>query len=150
MTARKHRVRVMLDTNIFVRNFKARNKSSHNCRIIRLWLLEAKLQLVVSEEVVAEYLEIFDDVLRMVPSTLGKWRSRFADDPRVTMVNLGARHTESRDPDDNVFLSTARAGKAAYLVTNDRDLLDLPESVQEGLSFSIVTPADFLAAIGDS
>jgi predicted nucleic acid-binding protein len=50
----------------------------------------------------------------------------------------------SRDPDDNVFLSTARAGKAKYLVTNDRDLLDLPQYLQKTLPFAILTPYHFL------
>ena len=100
---------------------------SPNRRIIRLWLLEKKLQLIVSREIVDEYLEIFDEVLRMEPKVLIEWQERFSDDPRATVVNLGRRDDASRDSDDNVFLSTARAGKAAYLVTNDHDLLDLPE-----------------------
>jgi putative PIN family toxin of toxin-antitoxin system len=147
MSARKHRLPVVLDTNIFVRNFKSRRKSSPNRTIIRLWLLERKLQLIVSQEVIAEYLEIFDRVLRMGQAALDKWEKRFADGPGVTFVNLGRRDFESRDPDDNVFLSTARAGKAEYLVTNDRDLLDLPEASQRALPFSIVKPDDFLTLV---
>jgi putative PIN family toxin of toxin-antitoxin system len=140
MSARKERIRVVLDTNVFVRNFKARVKSSPNRRIIRLWLLEKKLQLIVSHDIVEEYLEIFEDVLRIEPRFLSEWQERFSDDPRATFVSLGYRDDASRDPDDNVFLSTARAGKAKYLVTNDQDLLDLPVSVQKSLPFSIVKP----------
>ena len=33
-----------LDTNVFVRSFKTRQKSSPNYRIVRLWLIEKQLQ----------------------------------------------------------------------------------------------------------
>src|SRR5258708_37390782 len=123
MSARKHRLPVVVDTNVFVRSFKTRSKLSPNRKVIRLWLIERKLQIIVSNDVVAEYLEIFDSVLAMDREIVLAWRDRFADDRRVTLVNLGRRDVASRDPDDNVFLSTARSGRAKYLITNDRDLL---------------------------
>ena len=147
MSARKDRMRVVVDTNVFVRNFKARSKSSPNRQVIRLWLVEKKLQLIVSEEIVAEYLEIFQAILGMESSTIDEWQTRFTDDPRVTAVNLARRDDASRDPDDNVFLSTRRAGKARFLITNDKDLLDIPESVKKTLPFSIITPRDFLGTL---
>jgi putative PIN family toxin of toxin-antitoxin system len=147
MSARKHRVPVVLDTNVFVRSFKSRSKSSPNRRIVRLWLIERKIQLIVSDEVVDEYLEIFDNLLAMDKETVAQWQERSTDSPRVTVVKLGRRDQASRDPDDNVFLSTSRAGRAKYLVTNDRDLLDLPESAIKALPFSIVKPHEFLRAI---
>ena len=149
MSARKRRIPVVFDTNVFVRNFKSRSKSSHNRRVFRLWLVERKLQLVVSEEVVAEYLEIFENVLELDEEIVLKWRTRFCDGPGVTFVELGPREVGSRDPDDNVFLSTARAGKAKFLVTSDRDLLDLPKSLQSRLTFAIVKPDQLLAEFDD-
>lgn len=149
MSARKQRIHVVLDTNVFVRNFKSRSKSSANRKIIRLWLLEKRLQLVVSPEVVAEYLEIFAEILEMDLQTIQEWRKRFVDDPRVTTVKTGRPYKESRDPDDNVFLSAARAGNAKYLISNDRDLLDIPEPIQRTLPFLIVRPDEFLAALGE-
>jgi predicted nucleic acid-binding protein len=59
-------------------------------------------------------------------------------------VNLARRDIASRDKDDNVFLSTARAGKAKYLLTNDRDLLDLPAATKSRLPFAVLRPAEFL------
>lgn len=144
MSARKHWVPVVLDTNVFVRNFKSRSRLSPNRRIIRLWLLQRTLQLIVSDEIVAEYLEIFHEILQMNPDSVDGWRDRFAADRRTTLVKLARRDQLSRDPDDNVFLSTARAGKAKYLVTNDRDLLDLPQYLQKTLPFAILTPTHFL------
>lgn len=53
----------------------------------------------------------------------------------------------SRDPSDDMFLDLARTVGAAFLLTGDRDLLDLaPHYARRGLA--IVGPADFLAAVG--
>ena len=130
-----------------VRSFKARGPTNFNRRIVRLWLLEKRLQLVVSRELSDEYLEIFAQVLGMGPALVEEWRLRFEQDSRVTVVRMGASYTESRDPDDNIVLATALAGKARFLVTNDRDLLDLPIGFQRRQPFEIVNPQQFLRQI---
>lgn len=147
MVARKQRTPVVLDTNVFVRSFKTRDGQSLNRRIVRLWLIERRLQLVVTPEVVAEYLEIFENVVRLERSDLELWRERLHFDPRVTNVNPGRHWVRSRDPDDDAFLTAASAGSVKYLVTNDLDLLDLSDADRRGLRFSIVTPGEFLGAI---
>jgi putative PIN family toxin of toxin-antitoxin system len=134
----------VFDTNVFVRSFKSRNKSRPNRRVVQLWLIEKRLQLMVSPEVVAEYLEIFDEILEMDADVVQEWRDRFTGDARATLVNLARRDVESRDPDDNAFLSTARAAKAKYLVTNDKDLLDLTPAYRATVRFEIITPAKLL------
>lgn len=144
MVPRKKRTPVVLDTNVFVRAFKARSNDNPNRRTVRLWLIEKKLQLVVSQETVEEYLGIFDEVLNMDDDTLQDWQARFETDRRVSLVNLGRRYTESRDPDDNLVLATATAGQAKFLITNDRDLLDLPKEFQLSLPYRILTPHRFL------
>jgi putative PIN family toxin of toxin-antitoxin system len=107
-------------------------------------LLERRLQLILSREIIEEYLEIFADILDMDKETLEKWRSRFEEDKRSSVIGLGRRFTESRDPEDNIFLATAYCGRAQYLVTNDRDLLDLPMDFQSRLPFLILTPSKFI------
>jgi len=145
MVARRKRTPVVVDTNVFIRSFKARSNKNPNRRIIRLWLLEKRLQLIVSDELVQEYLGVFADVLDMDEETVTAWHQRFKADNRSTVVNLGKRYTESRDPDDNLLLATARSGRADYLVTNDRDLLELSEGFRRTVPFAIVTPETFLA-----
>jgi putative PIN family toxin of toxin-antitoxin system len=141
---RKQRWPIVADTNVFVRSFKARSNANPNRQIIRLWLLERRLQLVVSRELVEEYLGIFAEVLGMDAGLVEEWQQRFEQDTRVTVVQLGRRYTQSRDPDDNLLLATARAGKARYLITNDRDLLDLPEESRRSFPFAIRKPQEFL------
>lgn len=147
MVARKHRTPVVVDTNVFVRAFKTRSPTNFNRRIVRLWLLQRQLQLIVSQELIDEYLGIFSTVLGMDEEIVCGWRERFENDDRTTVVNLGRRYTSSRDPDDNVLLAIATAGRAAFLVTNDRDLLDLPASFQRTLPYSVVTPGEALEEI---
>ena len=147
MVSRKQRIRVVVDTNVFVRAFKSRSVASPNQRLVRLWLLEKRLQLIVSNDLVDEYLGIFQQILGMDGELLENWRQRFAADSRATTVGLGPRYFASRDPDDNLLLATATAGRAAYLVTNDRDLLDLPVSFLRTLKFEVLTPAGFLRAL---
>lgn len=55
-----------------------------------------------------------------------------------------------RDPKDQKYLDLAFAGNAAFLVTRDRDLLELtadPQWRQTGPSFQIVDPLGFLRAM---
>jgi putative PIN family toxin of toxin-antitoxin system len=144
MIARKKRTPVVLDTNVFVRSFKARSNTNANRRIVRLWLMEKKLQLILSDELIEEYLRIFSDVLGMDQQTVGEWQTRFRKDRRATVASLARRYTESRDPDDNVLLATATAGQTEYLITNDRDLLELPEEFVRTLPYAIVPPQVFL------
>ncbi|MBI3464176.1 MAG: putative toxin-antitoxin system toxin component, PIN family [Planctomycetes bacterium] len=145
MVARRKRVPVVVDTNVFIRSFKSQSNKNPNRRIIRLWLVEKRLQVIVSYELVQEYLGIFADVLDMDEETVMAWHQRFEADNRSTVVNLGRRYSESRDPDDNLLLATARSGRADYLVSNDRDLLELPAAFRHTLPFAIVTPETFLA-----
>jgi putative PIN family toxin of toxin-antitoxin system len=135
---------VVIDTNVLVRNFKSRAQASPNRQVFRLWLVEKRLHLVVSQELLEEYLEIFEAILGLDRATIAAWQARFVDRRRSSLVNLGRRYTASRDPDDNLLLATAFAGKADYLITNDWDLLELPADFRRALPFIILSPKAFL------
>jgi predicted nucleic acid-binding protein len=60
------------------------------------------------------------------------------------VVSLGRRFKLSRDPKDNIFLEVAAVGKADFLITNDRDLLEISGADRRKLKFKIVTPAQFI------
>ena len=150
MVARKQRIPVVLDTNVFVRAFKSRFPTSSNQRVLRLWLLEKRIQLIVCDDLIDEYVGVFQELLGMEDELIDQWQKRFAGDTRSTVVRLDRRYAESRDPDDNLLLATATAGQAAYLITNDRDLLELPASLRQTLKYRIVTPRQFLQTLGVS
>jgi putative PIN family toxin of toxin-antitoxin system len=106
--------------------------------------MDRDLLLITSPDLTDEYLETFEEELHLSPESLDGWRKRFADKRRVKRVNLGRRYSFSRDPDDNLLLATAAAGKAKFLITNDKDLTDLPARVKQRFKFKIVTPEEFL------
>jgi len=113
-----------------------------------MWRDQRLLELVVCDEVVEEYVEILRQ-LEVHPLSIDRLVARLEARSTVSWINLGPRVVASRDPDDNVFLSTAKAGQVAYLVSNDHDLLELPDSEQKRLHFDIVRPATFLAALAE-
>lgn len=149
MPSRKRRIPVVFDTNVIVGFYLSRNRSSANQQAFRLWRDQRQLQLIVSDDVVREYLEV---LLRLnVPEVLiRRLEERFARRITVTHVSLGSRPKLSRDPDDNVMIATARSGKAKFLITNDRDLLDISASEQARLRLTIISPAELLARIRSS
>lgn len=146
MPPRKRRIPVVFDTNVVVGFYLSRNPRSANQQAFRLWRDHRTLQLIVSDEVLQEYLEVLSR-LRVPDLLVKRLAERFARRKTVTHVSLGSRPKISRDPDDNVVIATARSGKARFLVTNDYDLLDIPASEQARLRLIIVTPADLLARI---
>jgi len=62
------------------------------------------------------------------------------------VVELDTIASISRDAKDDKFLATARVGKAQYLVSEDRDLLDISE--YEGTK--IITAEAFLRILDES
>jgi uncharacterized protein len=143
---RKERITVVLDTNVIVGHYLSRTSRSANGHVLRLWRDQRKLQLVVSDEVVAEYLEVLAR-LQVGTQRIQHFAERLRRRETVTHVRLGPRFTTSRDPDDNLFLATAVAGKAQYLISNDRDLLDLTLAQRRQFKFKIVTPQALLIEI---
>ncbi len=144
MVKRRRRAKVVLDTNVFVGNFLTSSLRSFNRRVVRLWLHERRLKLALSSEIREEYLRIFEEVLSFDEGQRKGWRRRFNNRRISEHVNLGSRPRISRDPADNIFIATAMAAKAQFLITNDRDLLEIAEADKRRLKFRIVTPEQFL------
>jgi putative PIN family toxin of toxin-antitoxin system len=140
---RKERVAVVLDTNVVVGFFLSKTRQSANARVFDSWLIARRLQLIVSPPVVAEYLELLERV-GIEFGRIQSFRKRVEAAPTVTRINLGRRFPLSRDPDDDILLATAHAGRARYLVTNDRDLLEIPAKERRGFRFEILKPARLL------
>ena len=58
MPPRKRRIPVVFDTNVIVGFYLSRTPSSANQQAFRLWRDQRKLQLIVSDEILREYLEV--------------------------------------------------------------------------------------------
>jgi putative PIN family toxin of toxin-antitoxin system len=142
VAAKKERLPVVLDTNVVIANYLSTNPQSPNVITVRLWR-ERKLQLIVSDEITDEYIDVLNR-LGVSENLVANFTPSLDKSGTVTHVNLGKRFTASRDPKDNPFLSTAAVGRAKFLVTSDSDWLDIPESAKRKFKFRIVTPKAFL------
>ncbi|HOC01038.1 MAG TPA: putative toxin-antitoxin system toxin component, PIN family [Verrucomicrobiota bacterium] len=95
---------------------------------------------------------VSQDILDEYAAVTGKLRARlFAQaQPSGPLAWIAAKSVRaepmpladklSRDADDNVFVATAAADKAAFLVTQDRDLLVL----EKPFGVQIVTPVQLI------
>ncbi|HEX8564311.1 MAG TPA: putative toxin-antitoxin system toxin component, PIN family [Pyrinomonadaceae bacterium] len=140
---RKSRIAVVFDTNIIVGQLLAKTRRSANARVYDLWLVKRQLQLIVSQPIVTEYLELLERI-GVETENIARFHERLLNSPIVTQTNLGKRFNDSRDSDDNVMLDTAQAGRAKFLITNDRDLLEISDEAKRKFSFQIVKPSEFL------
>lgn len=146
MPPRKARVAVVFDTNVLIAFYLSRNPKSAVNKIIRLWRNERKLQMIVSDEIIAEYLEILERV-GVGEKKIEKLKEILETFGIVSKFSLGKIPTESRDVDDNLVLAAALVGKANFLITNDKDLLDISETDKKKFRFRIVSPVEFLKVI---
>lgn len=122
-------VRVVFDTVIFVRGLM--NPFGRWGRLV--FDRGSEYRLVTSDPVLGEYL----DVLRR-PRLVRKYRGLATRDVRAVLALLDDAEivavdeipAVSRDPKDDPFLATAKAGGATFIVSEDNDLLVL--GVYEG------------------
>lgn len=107
-------MRVVLDTNVILISIASRSPY----RPIFDALLNRKFTLILSNEILSEYIEILAQ----------KANSQVANNVAEMLVNLkNAEQTATyynwqlieQDKDDNKFVDAAISGRADYLITND-------------------------------
>lgn len=137
-------IRVVFDTVVFVRSLI--NPHSFWGKI--LFQHSSKYQLVVSKAVLEEIFEVLE---RPEITSLFKTLEGF-DKGRLIEIVSSAEAVEvpiipaiSRDAKDDKFLATAKAADAQYLVSADKDLLDLKE--YQGIK--IITAETFLRILDE-
>jgi len=127
-------LKVVLDTNVFIAAYF--NRKSASARIIDL-CLENKHKLIFSPRLRKELRLILKNV-RAEREFREKIRSLFVNASKVKPTKKV--FTVKEDPEDNKFLECALEGKADYLITSDRHLLELGEFAQT----KICKPTQFL------
>ena len=113
--------RVILDTNLWI-SYLISN------RLIKIDLLLEKglIRLIFSEESIGEFIEV---------ANRPKFRKFFSEEDLVELLSLMDQFAEivevhsevtiCRDPKDNFLLALAKDSDADYLVTGDKDLLEI-------------------------
>ena len=115
-------VRAVVDTNILVSALIKRGKP----RKLVLKLLEEHT-VILSRQMLAELADVLTrNKFAIKTSQVDRFLAILVRKSKI--VTLSSRFKViSEDPDDDVVLNTAYAGKAEYIVTGDRHLLALKE-----------------------
>jgi putative PIN family toxin of toxin-antitoxin system len=151
---------VVFDCNVFWRAFFSRTGVGHEC--YRL-IVEKKVIHFVSSTTVDELVAVLSR-----PETLSKFTDLDSDDVEefvryVVSISSLVRSVPHvfdlpRDVDDEPYIDLAIAADADYLVTSDRDLLDLmfgiddasKEFRQRFRNIKVVRPDEFLRIIAET
>jgi putative PIN family toxin of toxin-antitoxin system len=136
-------MRAVLDTNVIVSATLIRNGNED--KILRAWL-RGSFKLVLSPEILEEIARVLSyEKLRqsrwMAEAEVVLLLETLAQEGILVPGTSSVR--ASRDPQDDKFLAAGVQARARYVVTGDKDLLDL--KVYRGVR--MVRPAQFLRAI---
>ena len=105
-------------------------------------IMEDKVDVVASKEIVDEYEEIVLRLIQKYPSIRTKIPLHDLV-AKFEIIRVTSDIHVSRDPDDDKFLSCAVDGKCVYIVSGDSDLL----SIGNYGDIEILTVTDFLSRI---
>jgi putative PIN family toxin of toxin-antitoxin system len=135
-------MKAVLDTNILV---SATFWNGDPYRIV-IRAEKGDFELLLSPEIIREFTEVlnYDDIRRKILDKDLSFRLTVAKITSVAKIISPTvkLNIVKEDPDDNKILECALAGKADYMVTNDRHLLTL----KQFRGIPIVTAREFLEA----
>jgi len=132
-------IKIILDTNVLI-SWLITDK----IQILDKLIFGKKVMLITCEELIHEFLAV---------SMRERFRRYFSEEktkellmllePSLHFVSITSIIEECRDPEDNFLLALAKDAEADYLVTGDKDLLD----IKTFHGTRIIAPTD-LEAIG--
>lgn len=116
-------MRVCLDTNVLVAAFATRGLCADVLRSV-----PAEHDLVFGDVILAELRRVLATKFKLPADRIESIEAVFAPFPSVPKPDKPAS-AAIRDPADRWIVATAVAGNADVLVTGDRDLLDVNDSL---------------------
>ena len=128
-------MKIVIDTNVVISGIFF----GGNPRKILEAVVSHELKASATTEIVSEYQEIVDEMIQ-------RKQGHLHNDlliPFINNLNLiipGTTTNICRDPDDNKFLSCAKDSASLFIVSGDKDLLDLQSF--EGVQ--IITAKEFV------
>ena len=128
-------MKIVLDTNIFISGIFWRGSSN---KVILNWK-EGKFTLIASLGTISEITKVLKDFkIRLPDEMIRDWiglivRNSIIVEPKEKISIV------KDDPKDNIFIETAVAGNADYIITQDNHLLKLKEFRR----VKVITPEEF-------
>jgi putative PIN family toxin of toxin-antitoxin system len=117
---------------------------------------EDRVALFLSHDILTEVRDVLTrpKTLRRFPLLSTEWVETFvqnAASKAVVLAEVPVAFSLARDPKDERYVNLAIAARAQYLISRDRDLLDLMDEEnfrQRFPGLTILDPAAFLEAVG--
>ena len=140
--AKNKPIKVIVDTNIWISFIISRKLSS-----LDFLLYSGKLRIIMSHNLISEIESTLEKPkLQKYFLAKGLEEMLIAFDPFIDFVETKNKVKLCRDPKDDFLLGLAKDGKADYIITGDKDLLDLIKFRKT----KIITISDFLDINFDS
>ena len=119
--------RVVFDCNLFVQGIANRNSPAR--KALRLFF-NGDISLFVSEPIIREVRDVLyrPKLRRKLPSINDRIVNAFLtklEARAILLANVPEEFHYERDPDDEMYINLAIVSNATYLVSRDKDLLDL-------------------------
>ena len=135
-------IKVVIDTSVFIR-YLIRPSAATRRLLEELWL-EDQILVVIAPEIFDELSSVMkrQSVQAFISPQEGQVLLEVLQGKADFLPSLGEVPSYTRDLKDDKFVACALAVKAAYLITEDRDLLSMGEI--EGVRMA--TPYGFLTA----
>lgn len=129
---------VVFDTNVVV---EAIFWPRSTARRALTGLALRRFKTAVNQDILDEYAAVTAELrARLFPQAQPSGALAWIAAKSIRVEPMPLRGKLSRDPDDNVFVASAAAVRAAFLVTQDRDLLVL----EKPFGVSVVTPVELI------
>ncbi|MCD6388029.1 MAG: putative toxin-antitoxin system toxin component, PIN family [Desulfobulbaceae bacterium] len=129
-------MRIVLDTNVLISGIFFSGPPS---QILKAWQ-EDKIQIVVSEDILIEYQRVAEELSKKFPEIdIEQILELFTIYAEIVDTS-GLEVTVCEDPDDNMFISCALAGKSKIIVSGDKHLL----KISGYQKIKVLKPRDFL------
>lgn len=134
-------LRVIIDTNIWI-SFIISKKLT----LLDGHIFSGKIRILLNENLLSEIKTTIEKPkLQKYFLTQGLEKMLNAFDVFIDLIEIKSSVSVCRDPKDDFLLSLAKDGKADYLITGDKDLLNLGKFRKT----KILTITDFLNQLGD-
>ncbi|MFO7979925.1 MAG: putative toxin-antitoxin system toxin component, PIN family [Candidatus Aminicenantes bacterium] len=132
--------KIVLDTNVFISALLFRGPTS---RLVSFWQKET-VSVLMSSEVLKEYAKVLSYPKFKLTKKEIKGLLEQELLPYVIPIKV-KRHLKviTQDPDDNKFLELALEGKADFILSGDKHLLDL----KDFHGIQVMTPAEFFSSV---
>ena len=136
-------MRIVIDTNVFI---SATFWKGDSFRILKK-VENQEISLILSQEIIEEYREVLNYEEIQSKVKIKELEANFILGELIAIsliVSPIVQHNLVKaDPDDNKFIDAGIEGNADYIVSQDKDLLNL----KEFQSIKIIKPEDFLRLI---